>query len=244
MKRKAQFELRKLIPKVGLLVLLSGAILFSHCTKEDEVTPLTGTDVTGEYIINTSDGWTLDKSHSAINWQTAYIGDQAFLTGKFNKFGVNVDFDQANLAASSISSWVVLSTANTGEPGRDGIGKCLNGYLGVQHNGDTLENGSIDPNGIIGSSDTARFSTTDIVAYGSGYKAIGNLEFKGVTKPATLVFTYTTEKDYSEDQDGSKLRASFMGDLNFNAKSDYGVTSTSIADLINVRINTIFRKNP
>lgn len=240
---KTQLNLGKRIPLLGILFVLAGSILLSQC-KDDELTALNATNNQGEYKVNTQDGsWRLDKSHSSINWKTAYIGDQAFLTGKFNSFDIDVEFDQADLKNSKISAFVVVSTCNTGEPGRDNLGKCLNGYLGVKHNGDTLPNGSLDPAGIDGSTDTARFTSSSITAYGSGYKAVGMLDFKGKSNEVEMFFTYITEKDYSTEQDGSKMRASFLGNFDFNAQTDYGVTSTSIADIVSVNINCIVRND-
>lgn len=240
---KTRFITRSLI---GALTLAAGVLLFTRCDKEEanEISPLTGIDVTGEYTINTEDGtWRFDKSHSNVNWKTAYVGDQAWLTGKFNSFAATANFDQDDLENSSISGWVSLRSFNTGEPGRDGLGKCGPRYVGVQHNGDTLSDGSLDPNGIIGSSDTARFTSTSITAYGTGYKATAKFEFMGVTSDVDFYFNYITEKDYSKEKDGTNVRASFTGDFDFSAKEVHGVSSTSIADLMKVNINAQFKKN-
>jgi polyisoprenoid-binding protein YceI len=156
---------------------------------------------------------------------------------------VTAKFDVENLSTSKLSCWVLQSSSNTGEPGRDNLGKCLNGYVGVEHNGDTLSNGSLDPKGIIGSSDTSRWESTGITRYGSGYKATGNLTFKGVTKPMDFFFNYLPAVDHSADKDGTRISASLEGVASFNAKSDYGVTSTSIPDKMDLAINIILRKD-
>lgn len=239
---KTTHTLKNLIPTLGITLVLAGLVLFSQCTKEDEVTPLTGQDVTGEYTVNTSNGWTVDKSHSSINWKTAYVGDQAWLTGKFTDFGFNIDFDQADLANSSMGAWVKIKSCNTGEPGRDNLGKCLNGYLGLQHNGDTLPGGALDPAGVVAPTDDAYFESTSITEYGDGYKAVGDLTFKGVTKEVVVYFDYITQKDYSAAQDGTNIRASFNATCVMLAKTDFGVTSTSIADEVVLQINAQVKK--
>lgn len=226
------------------LTLSASLLLFTQCEKEDEVKPLTSQDVTGQYTINTTDNsWRFDKVHSNFSWQTAYVGDQALLTGRFNSFGTDMDFDQSDLENSSVVGWVSLRSFNTGEPGRDGLGKCGPKYVGVEHNGDTLPDGSLDPDGIIGSTDTAWFNSTEIVAYGDAYKATGTFDFKGETSTVDLIFTYITEKDYSKEQDGTNIRASFKGEFDFSARETHGVTSTSIADLVTVKLNAQFKKN-
>ena len=241
MKKRTQI-MRK--PVLWMVALFTAALLFSQCTEDNVVKELTAQDVTGEYAINTVDGsWRFDKSHSNVRWQTAYVGDQALLTGRFNSFLAMVDFDQADLANSSIAGWVVVSTSNTGEPGRDGFGKCGPRYLGVEHNGDTLGDGSLDPDGIIAETDSAYFSSKSIVALGSGYKATGTFTFNGVSTDLDLIFKYITETDYSDPPDGSNVRASFTGEFVFPAKSVYGVTSSSIGDLVTVSLNIQCKKN-
>lgn len=194
----------------------------------------------GDDKISTTDGtWRFDKAHSNVNWATAYMGQNAELTGKFNIFDVSINFDEANPEATTIEAWVQLSTANTGEPGRDDLGKCLNGYLGVAT--DTLDDGTYyvsDP-----LTDTAFFSSTSVVVWGDGYKAAGSMEFKGISKPVELLFNYIGQADFSTEQDGSNVRGGFNGEFHFNAISDYEVSSTSIADLVRVSINANYRKN-
>lgn len=231
-------------PWIWIIALIAGGFLFAQCEKEDLVTPLTGEDVTGEYVINTEDGsWRFDKSHSNVRWSTAYVGDQALLTGRFNSFSAEVNFDQADLENSSLYGWVVLSTFNTGEPGRDGLGKCGPRYLGVEHNGDTLINGALDPDGIIASTDSAFFESTEIVEYGDGYKAVCKFTFNGVESDVDFIFDYITEKNYAAEGDPPNIRASFTGEFDMSAKDKHGVSSSSIADLVTVSINSQFRKN-
>lgn len=198
------------------------------------------TEPGGNDKVNSEDGsWRFDKAHSNVNWSSAYMGDNALLTGKFNSFGVDIDFDEAVPGNIKISAWVQLSSANTGEPGRDNLGNCLNGYLGVET--DTLADGSYyvsDP-----ATDTAYYKSSTVSGFGDGYKATGDLIFKGITKQVDLYFNYLGQADYSSAGDGSNFRGSFKGEFEFNAISDYGVTSTSISDKINVSINANYRRN-
>lgn len=241
MKTKHKFRVHLV---AWMALLFSGVLLLSQCKKDDVVTPGTLGTSTGSDIINTLDGtWSMDQNHSSVNWKTAYYGDGAWLTGKFNEFGIDLNFNEANPSAGSIDAWVQLSSANTGESGRDALGKCLNGYLGVVHNGDTLSDGSLDPAGIDGTTDTARFTSTSVSAYGTGYKAIGTFTFKGVGQSTTLYFEYEGSYDYSDPQDGSKWKAGFIGSFEFLCKSNFGVTSTSIDDKILIEFGGNFKKN-
>jgi polyisoprenoid-binding protein YceI len=193
----------------------------------------------GTDVINTVDEtWTFDKAHSNINWSTAYVGENALLTGKFNSFSIDVNFDEANPTATTISASVQLSSANTGEPGRDNLGNCLNGYLGVVT--DTLNDGSYFVSDE--STDVATYVSKTVSEYGDGYKAVGDFTFKGITKSVDLFFNYIGQADYSADGDGSNIRGGITGEFEFLALSDFLVTSTSIGDKINVKVNANFRK--
>jgi polyisoprenoid-binding protein YceI len=195
--------------------------------------------VGGNEIVNTEDGsWWFDKAHSNVNWATAYMGENALLTGKFNAFNVAIDFDESNPEATTISAWVQLSSANTGEPGRDYLGGCLNGYLGVVL--DTLPGGDHYISDT--STDTAYFKSMSVSVFGDGYKAVGDFTFKKITKSVDLYFNYIGQADHSSAGDGSSIRGGFSGEFEFLAISDFLVTSTSIADKINVSINANYRK--
>jgi polyisoprenoid-binding protein YceI len=195
--------------------------------------------VGGNEAVNTEDGsWWFDKAHSNVNWKTAYMGQNAMLTGKFTTFGIDIDFDESNPEATTILAWVQLSTANTGEPGRDFLGGCLNHYLGVVL--DTLPGG--DYYIFDKSTDTAYFKSTNVSVFGDGYKAVGDFTFRGITKSVDLYFNYIGQADFSSASDGSDIRGGFSGEFEFLAISDFQVTSTSIADKINVKINANYRK--
>lgn len=228
-----------------MLALLASAFLFTQCVQDDVINPLTNDDVTGEYTINTDDGsWRFDKAHSSVRWASMYSGDQAMLTGRFNSFGAVVEFDQADLENSYFEGWVQVSTCNTGEPGRDRLAGCGPRYLGVKYDAnDTLPDGTPDPAGIDGSTDTAFFKTTEIVKYGDAYKAFATLTFNGATSDVEFIFNYITEVDHSANKDGSRIVASFEGEFDFSALTDHGMTTTNIADEVNVSINAMFRKN-
>ena len=190
-------------------------------------------------MVNTGDGsWYFDKAHSNINWETAYLGENALLTGKFTSFNIDIDFDESNPEATTIDAWVQLSSALTGEPGRDYLGGCLNGYLGVVL--DTLPGG--DHYISDKSTDTAYFKSVSVSIFGDGYKAIGDFTFKKIAKSVDLYFHYIGQADYSSEGDGSNVRGGFSCEFEFLAITDFQVTSTSIGDKINVKINANYRK--
>lgn len=204
------------------------AVLFTRCGKDDEIVVIDAVDGTGTEKYNTYSGdYSADMNHSDISWNTAYAGTNGDLMGQFSVKGMSIDFDEANPTACKIEAWVSLTSCVTGE-GRDGIGNCLVGYLGVVHNGDTLANGDLDPAGTDPITDTARFVSTKVEVYGDGYRATGNFTFNGVTAVEVLYFDYT---GYTEYGDPITRKAGFAGTLTFKSRSVYGLEAGSTYDL-------------
>jgi polyisoprenoid-binding protein YceI len=179
-------------------------------------------------VNSTNSTWTFDKTHSNVNWETEYYGDHAYLTGKFNNFKIDIVFDNASYETTQINAWVQLSTYNTGEPGRDGPGKCGPGYVGVKYL-DTLF--TPDP-----ATDSAFFKSTSTRIEKDMYVATGTFTFMGVTKTVDMYYTFTGITNEMSQGKASK-KAGFKGMFKFNAISDFGVTSTSIADEMIVTVN-------
>jgi polyisoprenoid-binding protein YceI len=221
---------------IAMVLLSLPVFLFTQCTKDTEISHLDFQPLNGAGKVSMKDGWNFDKSHTSVMWETAYYGENAMLTGRFNMFRIEVEFDEKNVSASSINAWVQLSTMNTGEPGRDDAGKCGPGFMGIKY--DTT-GGNMT---VIASSDTAKFVSTKIEAYGDGYVATGNFTFRGKTNQEKLYFRYigTTE---STTATGKRLRASFEGELAIKAKSVYGIETPNIADKVTIKVNAQYNKN-
>ncbi len=201
---------------------------FVQCKKADTITVLEGIPVIGSGKVDAS--WTFDKPHGNVNWETAFYDfSSTMLTGRFDNYGFNpkLIFDEANLSSTSLHFWVQLSTFNSGEPGRDGPGKCGRSYLGVTY----LDSAKtkVDP-----ASDTAWFHSQSVVRSGTGYVVKGNFSLNRyrpasgypdktpITKPVTIFLTYNGMADFDTDGDGKKdrYRAGFTAHFSFN-RSDY-----------------------
>lgn len=226
------------------ILLTSSALFISSCNKEDVIDQFptnisTGTDMVD--IGGSSPTWTIDKTHSNVGWETFYFGSNALLTGRFNNFGVTLHFDQENPENTTINSWVQLSTFNTGEPGRDAAGKCGPGYMGVVFDVDT--NPTPDVYTVQPATDTAWFNSISTERFGSGYVAHGTLNFKNVEAPIDLYFEYSGITEYASTTGGAPTyKTGFSGQFDMKAQSVFGVTSTSIADLVKVKINVNAKK--
>jgi polyisoprenoid-binding protein YceI len=216
-------------------IFLSAILVFLSCRKKDQVVALEGTPVAGSGLVDVS--WTFDKAHSNVNWESKYLDwSSGMLTGRFNDFNFNPKFifNEAALSTCSINAWVLLSSVDSGEPGRDGVGKCLRSYMGVTY----LDTNKTIVNPV---SDSAWFRSTSVVRSGTGFVVFGNLRFNRyrapsgfadgtpILKPAILFMNYngTNDFDTNGDMTNDRYRASFSGKLTFR-RSDYMDTQSTI----------------
>lgn len=214
-------------------VFFSFAILYSCTHKDDLITPSSGGNITrGTDVIDMTAGWTFDKAHSSVLWATAYMGSSALLNGRFNQFGVTgLQFDEADPTKTSFEAWVRLNSVNTGEPGRDG--GCLLTTFGTNStNVDQPENLAIIK------TTKVELSTTD-----KGYIATANLTFHGVTKPVTIKLDYIGTSNLTNSSGVPYKLAGLTGSFQFNAKTDFAISSTNIADKVTITFNGNFKKS-
>jgi polyisoprenoid-binding protein YceI len=207
---------------------------FVGCRHDDTVEPYKPADIMrGTSVVDLTAGWTFDKSHSNVTWETAYDGVGAMLTGRFNTFGLKTfKFDEANPANIAFEGYVWLNKVNTGEPGRD-TGCLLTTYGVTKTMGDTIPNVAR----IVSKSVTP--STTD-----KGYIVKCDFIFHGVTKEVTAKLNYTDLVHFDAGQMGTKALdvMGFTLTWQFAAKTDYLITSTSIADKVEMTCNAQFKK--
>ena len=214
--------------KILLTAILVSAGLFTvQCTHDDEVS---GEDLNpiplerGDDMVSFNDNWNFDKTHSSVRWETAYLGTAALLTGRFNEFVIEMEFDEDNPENIVLSGQVTLSTVNTGEPGRDQ--GCLLGTFGVEE------------------SDLAIFESTNVEFDNTdptGYIVTGNLTFHGVTSDLEMKLNYLGT-DLVDLRGTPTNVAGFEGQFEMNAKSVFGIESGSIADRVVINVNAQFRQ--
>lgn len=206
------------------LGLLACVVIMNNyaCTREDAVI---GTIDPPQYeygtgIIKKSAGWNFDKAHSNVGWETAYKGVGSPLTGRFNSFDAVLEFDEQHPETSSLSGYVLLSSVNTGEPGRDG--GCLQNTFEAAVN------------------DTARITSKAFEYDGvGGFNVTADLDFHGVRKEVFGKAHYTGAT-HIEGTSPFTL-SGFTLKFEFNALSDFLIVSTNIADRVVVNINCTFR---
>lgn len=217
-----------------ILAFLAGIFTYAilihslSCTREDQVIGIIDPPnyTYGTETVKTSEGWTFNKTHSSVLWETDYLGVSALLTGRFNTFNATAEFDEDNPETSTLSGWVVLSSVNTGEPGRDA--GCLLTTFGTT----TI-------------SDTAKFTTTSIAFDNlGGYTAHADLNFHGVKKDVTmkLIYTKATHFDVASGIQGAPFYiAGLTGQFEISAKTDFAIVSPNIADRVKITVNCQFK---
>ncbi len=230
---------------LSILITASLSLLLTQCKKDKETVTVhdittihdtawldpsdTGVFVPGTFNIDGT--WTFDKVHCNVNWQSRFYDfSSTMLTGRFNNFNFSPKFlfDETNLAGLGCDFWVQLSTFNTGESGRDGLGKCGPNYLGVVY----LDTNKTQVNPL---SDTARFHGTSItVDPHEGYIMHGTFTFNRyrpasgyadgtpITKNMDVHLSYNGMRDFDSNNDGTtdKFRAGFTATFTFK-RSDY-----------------------
>jgi polyisoprenoid-binding protein YceI len=251
------------------LVLLSVYGYFVSCTRSDslivpiEITkpfvPSRGTNVHVPGTMTTGDTsqWKFDKSHSSVLWSTNYVGASGLLTGRFNQFGVHEITDAKMLnyvtagqpladsswafyendpAKSYFNGYVQINTSNTGEPGRDA--GCNVSGMGTTAIVSGTQNLTV--------TNLAKIKTTKIEfdPASNGYVVTLNLTWQGklaapLTKSIVGTLKYVPK---ARVQFGTAAAYQVFGlqlRFQFNCR-DFGITSTSISDKIDVECNMNF----
>lgn len=156
--------------------------------------------------------------------------------------------------------------------GRDGITGCIQGTYGLDLDvADTVEvyceDGTINthyPNtelvefdlwgdgsattymkqsAIVGSTGVATFEATEVIPYGTGYKAIGNFTFAGFSHPVDMYFSYVEGHEGTNRSGVATQYSSFYGWFKFAAEADYGIVSGHVLDAdITVTLAVQFNK--
>lgn len=250
-----------------LLVLISGYGYMVSCTRDNDVivpvqltqpfVPNRGTNVhlPGNMTTGNPAEWKLDKVHSSTLWSTNYVGASGLLTGRFNQFGMHdvlpaeminytttgqplLDsswaFYEADPSKTYFNGYVQINTSNTGEPGRDA--GCNISNLGTTAIVAGTQNLTV--------TNLAKIKSTKVEfdTESNGYIVTLNLTWQGklgapLTKtivgklnyiPVSTIATATPYKVF-----GLQLK------FQFNCR-DFGITSTSIADKIDIECNMNF----
>lgn len=226
-----------------------------------EITRGTHIHLPGNMTKGDTTQWKVDKAHSSVLWTTNYVGAAGLLTGRFNQFGLHdvTDAKMINYITTGQplldSSWafyenepsktyfngyVQINTSNTGEPGRD-IGTpakpgCNIAGMGTVPIVDGTQNLTVR--------NLAKIKTTEVQfdPLSNDYIVKLNLTWHGQDTTTTLANPITTalvgrlkyfpQARVANTYDVFGLQLTFQ----FNCR-DYGITSTSISDKVNIEVN-------
>ncbi len=247
-----------------LVVLISGLGYIVSCTRENVVPPPAasttpiikhGTNVhlPGNLTVGNPAEWKIDKAHSSVLWATNYVGAAGLLTGRFNQFGMH-DVTAAEMtnyvtagqplrdtswafyenepAKTYFSGYVQINQSNTGEPGRDA--GCNISGMGTVAIVPGTQNLTV--------TNLAVIKTTEVKfdALSNDYIVKLNLTWQGkltapLTKSIVGTLKYIPKANVLSTYDVFGLQLKFQ----FNCR-DYGITSTSISDKIDIECNMNF----
>lgn len=250
-----------------LLILVSGYGYIIGCTHDNEIPPppaSTGPVInrgTNVHLAGTVTGdpaqWKFDKSHSSVLWETNYVGASGLLTGRFNQFGVH-DVTDAKMTTYTVngqplpdtswafyenepaktyfSGYVQINTSNTGEPGRDAgcniSGMGTTAIVAGTHN--------------LTATNLAKIKSTEVKfdPLSNDYIVTLTMTWQGKLA-APITKTYVGKMKYipkAQVQFGTQPAYEVFGlqlKFQFNCR-DYGITSTSISDKIEIEVNVNF----
>lgn len=254
---------------LATLLLISGFGYIASCRHDNELllpapastthVVIHGTNVHLPVDMTKGDSteWKLDKVHSSVLWQGNYIGAAGLLTGRFNQFGMHnvTDAELIKYATSGqplmdtswafyenepaktyFNGYVQINTSNTGEPGRDT--GCNISTLGTTKVIAGLQN-LVDSN-------VARIKSTKVEfdPVSEDYLVTLNLTWRGklavpLTQSLVGRLKYIRKAVVGA---GTAAPYSVFGlqlTFQFNCR-DFGVTSTSISDNIQIECNMNF----
>ena len=250
-----------------LLVLISGYGYIASCTRDNDLlvpiqltqpfVPTRGNAIhlPGNMTAGNPAEWKLDKAHSSTLWSGAYIGAAGLLTGRFNQFGMHDvltaemlnytvtgqplkdnswAFNEKDPTQTFFSGYVQINTSNTGEPGRDA--GCNVGNLGTTAIVAGTQNLTV--------TNLAKIKSTkvELDPGSNGYIVTLDLTWQGklaapLTKSLIGKLSYVPKATIAAatPYDVFGLKLTFQ----FNCR-DFGVTSTSIGDKIDIECNMNF----
>jgi hypothetical protein len=243
-----------------LAIALSGVIYIISCTRKDQTVDTTvkvtrGSDVLLAKAASGGDTskFFLDKVHSNCMWQGSYQGAAGLLTGRFNQFGMaNVTTDLMSLynttgqplpdtawafyendpSKTYFNGYVQINTSNTGEPGRDT--GCNISTLGTVKITPGVQN--------LTQQNLAKIHSTRVEfdPASNGYIVTMDFTWQGkLTAPLTKTITgklnYIRKNTVTSGTTSYKVFG-FQLLFQFNCR-DFGITSTSISDLIQIEAN-------
>ncbi len=157
--------------------------------------------------------WTVDTANAKVGFSVH--GPFGTVNGTFGGLEANIHFDPNDLPGSSIQASIDATTVSSGVGLRNHHLKSEEQYL----NTDKYPR--------------ITYKASKIEKTGSGYKALGDLTIKDVTRPVGIPFTFTPNGN----------TAVFKGEFTFRREDFHiGKEGGSIGDMITIRLEVPVKK--
>ena len=255
LKNKLQLLLVVLISSFGYIVSCTHDNSFPPPPASTGFIPSRGINIhtPGNMTVGNISEWKMDKAHSSVLWSTNYVGAAGLLTGRFNQFGMHDviaaeminyviagqpvkdtswAFYEADPSKTYINGYVQINQSNTGEPGRDA--GCNVSGMGTTAIIPGTQNLTV--------TNLAKIQSTKVEfdPLSNDYIVTLNLTWQGkLTAPLTKTLVgklkYIPKANVNATYDVFGLQLKFQ----FNCR-DFGITSTSISDKIDIECNMNF----
>lgn len=153
--------------------------------------------------------YNIDPGHSLVGFNVRHFFSRT--PGRFKDFSGTIQYDEKNLAASSVEVTIQAASINTENDRRDNDLRSANFF-----SSDTFP--------------TITFKSTKVTAGSdNAFKIEGNLTMRGVTKPVILDATLLGVGDVSMGGRASRRIAGFEAKTTINRK-DYGIVWNRVLD--------------
>jgi len=168
--------------------------------------------------------YSVDANHSTVGFSVPILDGVSSVRGKFTDFTIDIDYDETDIAKSSVTAKIKAASIDTGVEARD---KHL-------RTADFFE---------VEKYPEISFQSTRIVKKGKNFIAVGTFTMHGVSKEISIPFT-NTGKFYNEKTKKNLL--GFSANLQLDRR-DYGMTwkhsavPNWVGDLVTIELVILVR---
>jgi len=166
----------------------------------------------------------VDKNHSTVGFAIPILGGLSKVRGKFTDFDVQITYDEADIAKSSVNATIKAASIDTGIENRDKHLRTAD-FFDVEKYPDIT------------------FQSKRVEKKGNKLTAFGTFTMHGVSKEIAIPFTVTGK--YKDPASGNET-IGFLASLTLN-RTDYGIAfkrkdnPTFIGDEVEIELSLITR---